>query len=231
MNRQEGSTAKARASSLEPARRGRRPQISAEDILEAATRRIGTEWTVAAVAADLGVTDAAIYRYFPSRKAILVEVGNRRIAQLAVPQYGGDWRAFLDELAWSWYDLYLEFPAFLDLGTWAGLSSADSQDYWDRVLREVLAAGFSEVDTATVVSLLQAISREAALVAHAEAKAASTPVLVDPDAGPRRAQVFTALGRYTAREAFERGLKVVLDGVEQLLSSGRRSPRRAAKRT
>ena len=65
-----------------PVRRGGRPaQISRQKILEAAAELPVDDVTMSAVAARLGVTHASLYKYFPSRAAlvaaVLMDLGER----------------------------------------------------------------------------------------------------------------------------------------------------------
>jgi len=59
-----------------PARRGRRPAASREDVLEAAMYRYlrGQRIDVQAIAAELGLGRTTIYRWFGSREALIGEV-------------------------------------------------------------------------------------------------------------------------------------------------------------
>lgn len=205
------------------ARRGRPPQISAEDILAVVANRVDGQWSVTSVAAELGVSDAAIYRYFPSKKAILAAVLERVMADHPVPVYAGDWRALLTELGRSSYELFVRFPSFLDLDAWAGVTSTSSYTSLEKTLSELLRAGFSEADALAVMGALGSVAREyARTVVIAKRVDVSAGRVWDTASAPTLARVVASVADMDPDELFEQALTVVIDGAGQRLPRAKR---------
>jgi AcrR family transcriptional regulator len=101
-----------------PARRAGH-RLSRERVLTAALElvdRSGLEaLTLRQLAAELGVEPAAIYRYAPSKQALLDGLVEQVMSRLAVDPEDPDWRAQLHRDADSYRDLILAHPDVLPL--------------------------------------------------------------------------------------------------------------------
>jgi len=203
-------------------RRGRPPQISAEGILTAAANRLDGDWTVASVAAELGVSDAAIYRYFPSKKALLAAVSDRILAEVPLPTYQGDWRALLAEMGRSAYKAFVRYPSLLDLDSWMGIYTTDSLASVEHMYDQVLRAGFDLADATAVLGVVVSVSREFArlTVLATRAESAAGPMW-DAETYPILTRVI-ASSSTTADDAFDQALQVVIDGAAHRLPPSRR---------
>jgi AcrR family transcriptional regulator len=203
-------------------RRGRPPQISAEDILTAAANRLDGDWTVASVAAELGVSDAAIYRYFPSKKALLAAVSDRVLAEMPLPAYDGDWRALLTAMGHGAYNAFVRYPSLLDLDSWVGIYTTDSLASVEHMYDQVLRAGFDLADASAVLGAVASVSREYArltvLATHAESAAGP---LWDAETYPILTRVIPS-STTTADDVFDQALQIVIDGAAQRLPPARR---------
>ena len=108
-----GGTA-ATASGPERRRRGRPAQLSREQIVAAALESNLDTLTVRELAARLGVTHGALYRWVGDRDQLLdmiSEVIVDRIVPAGQPQ-PGQWRTWLRRLAWSMHDEFLAVPGY-----------------------------------------------------------------------------------------------------------------------
>jgi AcrR family transcriptional regulator len=98
-----------------PARRGRPAQISRELIVNAAVSAGNLDTlTMRELAARLGVTHAALYRWVKNRDQLLDTI-NEVMVERVLPAEGpqdGDWRSWLAHLAWGMHDQFLALPGY-----------------------------------------------------------------------------------------------------------------------
>jgi AcrR family transcriptional regulator len=194
-------------------RRGRPPSIAAEDILAMAGRRLGTPWTMASIAGELGVSEAAIYYYFASKAAVLEALGARVVAAFRLPQYHGDWRAWLLGVADAYYQLLLQHPFLLDNRSWLELGAPTS--HWaETVLATLKRAGFKPVDGFYVFSAVAAVCLEFAKVAVAQNEAGA--VAQDLSTTPTLGEIVKDLGDRGPYEHLRSALAVILEGASSL---------------
>jgi AcrR family transcriptional regulator len=100
----------------EPLRkRGPIPRISRESVLEAARHLPPKRLTMTAIAAELGVTAGALYRYFPDRSAVLEALATERQALLEPPDPGLGWREWLTEEIRRERALWTAHPELVDV--------------------------------------------------------------------------------------------------------------------
>jgi AcrR family transcriptional regulator len=93
---------------------GRPPQISREQIVDAALRGNLDTLTMRELAARLGVTHGALYRWVRSSDdlfSMISEVMVDRILPAGKPN-GGAWRPWLGRLAWAMHDEFLAVPGY-----------------------------------------------------------------------------------------------------------------------
>lgn len=125
---------------------GRPAQISREQILAAALDGNLETLTMRELAARLGVTHGALYRWVPSRDALfdlISEVMVERIVP-ADPPSGSRWRPWLARLAWAMHDEFLAVPGYASRTARPHRHSPDSfRRLRDGVIGAFLAAGVS----------------------------------------------------------------------------------------
>ncbi|GAA4390728.1 TetR/AcrR family transcriptional regulator [Tsukamurella soli] len=95
-------------------KRGRPAQLSRDQIVAAALECNLDTLTVRELAARLGVTHGALYRWVPSSDALLDLVSDvivDRIMPADAPR-PGEWLAWLRQLAWSMHDEFLAVPGY-----------------------------------------------------------------------------------------------------------------------
>jgi AcrR family transcriptional regulator len=93
---------------------GRKPQISREQIVAAALQGNLDTLTMRELAARLGVTHGALYRWVSSSDALfdmISEVMVERILPVGKPD-GTAWRPWLACLAWAMHDEFLAVPGY-----------------------------------------------------------------------------------------------------------------------
>jgi AcrR family transcriptional regulator len=93
---------------------GRPPQISRDQIVAAALRGNLDTLTMRELAARLGVTHGALYRWVSSSDALfdmISEVMVERILPAGTPD-GAAWRPWLGRLAWAMHDEFLAVPGY-----------------------------------------------------------------------------------------------------------------------
>ncbi|MFJ6442969.1 TetR/AcrR family transcriptional regulator [Streptomyces sp. NPDC091649] len=93
---------------------GRPPRLSRELIAEAALRGGVQTLTMRALAARLGVSHAALYRWVPDRDGVLDLVSEVMVGRV-LPEDdpgAGTWLDWLARLAWAMHDEFLAVPGY-----------------------------------------------------------------------------------------------------------------------
>lgn len=225
--------------------RGPKPSVTPADVVEAAIALADADGlravTMQAVAARLGLTTMALYRYFPSKEAItdaIVDAGMGLPPARPEPRAG--WRA--EVAAWSrarramlcarpWL-AELPFVAAPHGPNWLLWLEALLEALADTGLRpqdlaEMLSVvdGFTRGASDTAVSLARARARGTSTEAWAAAVGADLGRAIGDPRFPRWAALLTAPAEDAARtldQSFDFCLERVLDGIEVYV-------RRAAK--
>jgi len=205
-------------------RRGRPPKVSPEAILDAVDNKRDGDWTMASIAAELGVSEPAIYYHFPSKHALLVALGARVIGQLPMPAPSDDWEAWLGAFAQEALDFCRAHPFLADVELSAiAMQQTASVRLLDELLRHLVGHGFATEDALIAVTGVMLVVQQ---FAH--------PPLVDLDAQrPHLAALAQASGAeladgvyrtdqyWEADEGFRRVLRVVLAGIRAELAPRR----------
>src|SRR5690554_3775836 len=96
-------------------RRGRPPRVTPQAILDAVDAKGASDWTMASIAAELGVSEPAIYYHFSSKQALLAALGARVIADFPLPPRSTDWEQWLTDFALALLDCCRQHPFLLDI--------------------------------------------------------------------------------------------------------------------
>jgi AcrR family transcriptional regulator len=195
-----------------PRRRGRPASISSDDILKVVNDHIGEDWTITTIAAELGVTTAAIYYYFPNKTAILTAVGDLIVGELKVPATQ-DWREWLVEFGFGWHHVLLHYPFMADTAQWAQVSRPCHMDVTETALEVLTAAGFTPHDAVDVLAAITAASQSHA---KAELAAATLPLTEVPTLPPLLESAIAHLMPRTFEESLRASLGIVVDGADAL---------------
>jgi AcrR family transcriptional regulator len=205
--------------------RGRPPKVSPEAILDAVDRKRDRDWTMASVAAELGVSEPAIYYHFASKQALLVALGRRVLEQLPLPEPVDEWEAWLAEFAQGALAFCRSHPFLADVDmSLVAMQQTASVRVLDVLLRRLVDYGFEPEDAAFALAGVMLLVQQFAL-----------PPVVDP---PRLVALAQASGATLAEgvyqadplwdpdHGFRQMLRVVLSGIRvELAPRGRRKAR------
>jgi AcrR family transcriptional regulator len=225
-----------------PPTRGPKPALSADQIVQAAVAIADESGlgavTMHAVAASLGFTTMAIYRYFPNKEALydaIVDAGMGLPPRPSVPR--GDWRAEITRWA-------LAKRAMLCARPWLGelpfVAAPHGPNWlaWLEALAEPLSGlGLTPADVGQMISVIDGYTRGASdtsiSLARARARgiseqewAAAVGADLGRSIGDPRFRHFAAIitapsdsRPRTMEESFDFGLQRVLDGIEIYVDS------------
>lgn len=199
-----------------PARRGRPPKISAARILDVARARPDTSWTLAELAAELGVTEPALYYYFPNKQAVLRALGDAVVAELTLPVCEDDWQQWLRAVAVELFELGIRNQ---------GLSGADSSNLigsgpanlrlGDELLATLTRCGFELEEAGIASSLVVNVAvTYARLIPTADADVrVELLALAEAEGVDHVAELYRRETSFDVRGQFEAALDIVIQGV------------------
>ncbi len=216
----------------EPARptRGPKPSMSLDRIAAAAVAVADAEGLAAVsmqrVAADLGVTKMALYRYLPGKAELVALMVERALGP--APELPGDgWRAELAGWTRALLAGYVRHPWTLVATVGARPVGPHELDWTERALAALADTPLSGGERLDAIVLLvgharmlaeQAASRRS----EADLTAAMAAVLAErPDRFPHLAAAMAAATPDDQDQAFGFGLDRILDGIASLIA-GRR---------
>jgi AcrR family transcriptional regulator len=227
--------------STRPAK-GPKPTLSLDRIVASAIGIADAEGLAAVsmskVAADVGATAMALYRYVGNKDELLALMVDAAVGPPPeVPQPGQDWRAGLTEWAWATCFAYRRHPWALRVPI-SGIPALPNQFGWmDRGLRCLTGSGLDADDQLSAILLISNLARvymtiETDMVSAIEASGRS-PDEAMADFGRRFALLgsserFPTLSAVIATGVLDQadpidkefifGLHSVLDGLEALIS-------------
>lgn len=161
--------------------------------------------TLASIGQELGVTPAAIYRYFPDRAAVLDALAQEVLEDLSLPAEGVTWREWLWSSAQTQRALWRGHPE-LHAAQARGALRAPGERILAAGVRVLTRAGFPE---APATAGVLAVMHLACSFGISESAAESGPAVDDVD--PARAD-----------SDFARMLDLVLDGLASQVHTPRR---------
>ncbi len=225
-----------------PPSRGPKPAFTPDDIVRAAMEIADEEglaaMTMQAVAARIGLTTMALYRYFPSKEALndaIVDAGMGQPPRLPVPQ--GTWRERITHWAHAKRAMLISRPWLAELPFVAAPHGPNWLSWLEAVADPLSSTGLPAKDVAEMLSILDGYTRGSSdtAVSLARARARGTSVeewaaAVGADLGraigdprfPHFAAILTAPSDRQPRtmdESFDFGLQRVLDGIEQYVNA------------
>jgi len=130
-----------------PARKNRRPPLSRERVLAAAIALADEkgidELSMRNLARALGVEAMSLYKHVAHKDELLDGITDLVVAEIAVPEIGGDWRAEITKRATSAHQVLLRHPwATMLIGSRINVGPAMLR-YVDATLGCLREAGFS----------------------------------------------------------------------------------------
>jgi AcrR family transcriptional regulator len=222
--------------------RGPKPGLTPDDVVQAAIRIADEQGlaalTMQAVAAKLGYTTMAIYRYFPNKEGLydaIVDAGMGLPQRPTEPR--GNWRAQVTQWAHAKRAMLMARPWLAELPFVAAPHGPNWLSWLEAVVDPLSSTGLNAADIGQALSVIDGYTRGASdtAISLARARARGTSdeewaAAVGADLGraigdprfPKFAAVLTAPsdGRpRTLEESFDFGLQRVLDGIELYIKS------------
>ncbi len=223
--------------------RGPKPAFTPDDVVQTAMQIADEDGlgavTMAAVSARLGYTTMAIYRYFPSKEALLDAIVDAGLGLPPKPRSPrGTWREELEDWARAKRASLIARPWLAELPFVAAPHGPNWLSWLEAAIDALSSTGLPEADKGEVLSILDGYVRGSSDTAISLARAerqgisrAEWATAVGADLGraigdprfPRFAALITAPVDGAGRgmeESFEFGLARVLDGVQHYVDLG-----------
>lgn len=235
-----------------PPSRGPKPGLTPDDVVRAAMAIAEEEGLAAvsmhAVAAKLGFTTMALYRYFPSKEALydaIVDAGMGQPPRPTEPNSPGDWRAQVTEWAHAKRAMLISRPWLAELPFVAAPHGPNWLSWLEAVAEPLSHTGLSAPDIGQMLSIIDGYTRGASDTAISLARARARGITDEEWAAAVGADLGRAIGdpRFptfsailttpsagkplTLDESFDFGLQRVLDGIELYVESTTAKSRRA----
>jgi TetR/AcrR family tetracycline transcriptional repressor len=200
--------------------------LDRERIVVAAARLGASNLTMKRLGAALGVSDAALYHYFPSRAALITAVVDAGVQAAPFPvDRGQSWREWIREFAVALRALLLANPGSAAFGTASGPTSPQQAALVARAIGVLTRSGFEPAKAAMVCSLVSGFVLNSVDMqerrAAARAAGSDIPTRFEralgtlPEEQARSlAEVASTWLRATPDQHFEFGLAAILEGIE-----------------
>lgn len=218
--------------------RGPKPSITADDVVQAAIAIADADGlgavTMHAVALNVGVTAMALYRYFPSKDALIDALVDAGMGLPPTPgRQNTSWREEVTAWAHAKRAMLCDRPWLAELPFVAAPHGPNWLSWLEAIAKPLSRTGLSAADVAQMLNVVDGYTRGAADTSISLARARARGIserqwgaAVGADLGraigdprfPAFAAILTAPpespGR-TMAESFDFGLQRVLDGIEQ----------------
>lgn len=191
------------------------PRITHEAVLDIARTLPPESLTLTAISDRLGVTQPALYRYFPDRAAVLEALAREAAARLVPPDADLPWDEWLLQAAHAERELWRTHANLYEAANYRAISRPAA--HMIRVGLEVLtAAGFTPLDA---LCGLSAVTELAHAVGIVESR---TDVLLEADALADLEDSLSAIDEpITPDLMFDRVVDITIDGLRPLLRTNR----------
>ena len=218
-------------------RRGPKPSHSLAQIVAAAVELADADGLAAAslpnIAASLGLTTNALYRYVGSKDELLVLLADAGFGPPPPSPPGSDWRLATRDWTYAALDRYRARPWLLDLPVRGSVVTPHRLRWTEQLLSALSGAGLSDVDALGCALLVADFARATAdrLRARADPDSPDSAVRADDvrtflrpllaDGGYPHLAALAARGEYPGAASVDFGLDRVLDGIAGLLTTSR----------
>ena len=232
--------------------RGPKPTLTPDDVVQAAVAIADEQGlgavTMQAVSARLGFTTMAVYRYFPSKEALLDAIVDAGMGlPPRPPEPRGDWRAEVARWAHAKRAMLIARPWLAELPFVAAPHGPNWLSWLEALAEPLASTGLSAPDTGEMISVVDQFTRGASDTAvslarsrargtSAEEWAAAVGADLGRAIGDPRFPTFAAIittpsdGRpRTMEESFDFCLQRVLDGIELYVKSATAPSARRAR--
>ncbi|WP_373069453.1 TetR/AcrR family transcriptional regulator [Gemmatimonas sp.] len=226
--------------------RGPKASLTPDEVVQVAMQLADEDGlsavTMSAVSARLGFTTMAIYRYFPSKEALLDAIVDAGMGlPPRAPTCRGDWRSELAQWARAKRAMLCARPWLAELPFVAAPHGPNWLSWLEAVIDSLAGTGLDSADMGEVLSILDGYTRGASDTATSLARArarglsaAQWAAEVGADLGraigdprfPHFAALLTTPSTKPTRtmdESFEFGLARVLDGIERYVNASKRA--------
>ena len=223
--------------------RGPKPGLTPDDVVQAAIEIADQEGlgavTMHAVAARLGFTTMALYRYFPNKEALYDAIVDAGMGLPPEPESGAGWRDQVTRLAHAKRAMLCARPWLAELPFVAAPHGPNWLSWLEAVMRAFASTSLSAKDRAEMLSVIDGFTRGASDTAISLARARSRGVSEQEWAAAVGADLGRAIGdpRFphfaallvaptgdkprTMEESFDFGLQRVLDGIELYIKAAK----------
>jgi len=225
-----------------PASRGPKAGLTPDDVVQAAIEIADEEGlaavTMHAVAAKVGFTTMAIYRYFPNKEALydaIVDAGMGLPPRPAEPR--DNWRSEVTRWAHAKRAMMIDRPWLAELPFVAAPHGPNWLSWLEAVADSLSRTGISGVLVGQMLSIVDGYTRGASDTAISLSRAQRSGTTTEQWAGAVGADLGRAIGDprfpafaalltapsdgkpWTMDESFDFGLQRVLDGIELYVTS------------
>jgi AcrR family transcriptional regulator len=206
---------------------GPEPRYTRDQVAERALALLDTHdlggLTMRRLAADLGMSTMALYRYFPHRDALIDAAIEVAAPEVALPEPGAaPWKEQLAGLARQLYEAGVRHPAIARERFSRPLQSPSAMKVTDRAIALLLEAGLANRDAVAAFKSLLIHTFGAAAITAGESRgavrrsASHVHQAIQADLFPAMARVALELeAALGSDDAFELGLIILLDGIER----------------
>jgi AcrR family transcriptional regulator len=158
--------------------KGPKPTLSAERIIEAAVRVAHAEGFAAVsmtrVAAELSTSAMSLYRHVANKDELTILMLEAVTGEPPPAAAGETWRAALERWAWAMLAMFREHRWFLQVPIAAPPATPRQLAWLEAGLSALADTGLSEAEKMSVVTLINGVIRNHALIAGQMAEAASS---------------------------------------------------------
>jgi AcrR family transcriptional regulator len=235
-----------------PGGRGPKPSLTPDDVVQTAIEIADADGLTAvsmhAVAARLGFTTMALYRYFPSREALYDAIIDDGMGLPPAPSNAAaDWRAVVTEWAHAKREMLCRRPWIAELPFVAAPHGPNWMAWLEALTAPLSRTGLPPAEVGQMISVIDGYTRGASdtSIALARYRARGIPerewaAAVGADLGraigdprfPTFAAILTAPSDGNPRtmtESFDFGLQRVLDGIKQYVDGRQECEREVAE--
>jgi AcrR family transcriptional regulator len=201
--------------------------VTPQAILDAVDAKGGSDWTMASIAAELGVSEPAIYYHFSSKQALLAALGARVIADFPLPPRSTDWEQWLTDFALALLDCCRQHPFLLDIDmATAATNQPGSIGLMEELLAQLVSCGFSVEGAATACEMVMLVVQAVALSPESDdlhlLREQARLIERSTEAGAGLAAQAYAMSGWGADGHLRRLLPVALAGIKAELAPARR---------
>ncbi|SFE52996.1 transcriptional regulator, TetR family [Actinacidiphila alni] len=209
---------------LRTPRLGRPPQVDREAIIKAALTVGFGQLGMSSVAQELGIKHSTLYRYFPTRDALISAAVDAVVTDTRWPEPSGQWRGDLGDHAWATFHLLDRYAGLAGHIVSLRIDSAAYGEVSHRMVTHLVDLGFTAenailaydlVHEQVLMFFLAGQRRDEPAKTADQAADLRREMLPDalPSVDPRLREALTGIVNGSPGDWFARKLDVLLDGL------------------